>query len=196
MIRTSVTKLDALHLFQQGVIELEDLIKRLRGETVETEAMQFGRAFHKLLEKIDEIEEGKDTEIDGNVFNANDILLIKNNLKHKPALGVTEIKDVKEYNVDGEIVQVSAVADLVFGETVVEYKTTKYFDIEKYINSYQWRFYMDIFGASKVVYNIFVFYNNQLREVRDFTLFNYKDLQDDIKFLLQDYVKLCSLVEI
>ena len=196
MIRTSVTKLDALHLYQQGVIELEDLIKRLRGETVETEAMQFGRAFHKLLEKIDEIEEGKDTEIDGNVFSANDILIIKNNLKYKPALGVTEIKDVKEYNVDGEIVQVSAVADLLVGETVVEYKTTRYFDIEKYQNSYQWRFYMDIFGANKVVYNIFVFYNNQLREVRYFTLFNYKDLQDDIKYLLQDYVKLHNLVEI
>jgi len=196
MIRTSVTKLDALHLYQQGVIELDDLIKRLRGETVETEAMQFGRAFHKLLEKIDEIEEGKDAEIDGNVFSASDILLIKNNLKYKPALGVAEIKDVKEYNVDGEIVQVSAVADLLVGETVVEYKTTRYFDIEKYINSYQWRFYMDIFGASKAVYNIFVFYNNQLREVKDFTLFNYKDLQDDIKFLLRDYVKLCNLIEL
>jgi len=196
MIRTSVTKLDALHLYQQGVIEFEELVKRLRGETIETEAMQFGRAFHKLLEKIDEIEEGKDTEIDGNVFSANDILLIKNNLKYKPALGVPEIKDVKEYNVDGEIVQVSAVADLLVGETVVEYKTTRYFDIEKYQNSYQWRFYMDIFGASKVVYNIFVFYNNQLREVKDFKLFNYKDLQDDIRFLLQDYVKLCNFMEI
>ncbi len=196
MIRTSVTKLDALHLYQQGVIELEELIKRLRGETVETEAMQFGRAFHKLLEKIDEIEEGKDTEIDGNVFSANDILTTKNNLKYKPALGVPEIKDVKEYNVDGEIVQVSAVADLLVGETVVEYKTTKYFDIEKYINSYQWRFYLDIFGARKVVYNIFLFYNNQLRGVRDFTFYNYKDLQDDIRFLLQDYVKLCNLIEL
>jgi len=195
MIRTSVTKLDALHLYQQGVIEFEELVKRLRGETIETEAMQFGRAFHKLLEKIDEIEE-KDTEIDGNVFSANDILLIKNNLKYKPALGVPEIKDVKEYNVDGEIVQVSAVADLLVGETVVEYKTTRYFDIEKYINSYQWRFYLDIFGASKVVYNIFVFYNKQLREVRDFTFYKYKDLQDDLIFLLQDYVKLCNLVEI
>ncbi len=53
MIRTSVTKLDALHLYQQGVIELDDLIKRLRGETVETEAMQLLRDYVKLCNLIE-----------------------------------------------------------------------------------------------------------------------------------------------
>jgi hypothetical protein len=49
---------------------------------------------------------------------------------------------------------VSARCDRVIGKFIVDDKTTEQFDAEKYLQKFQWRYYLDIWNADQFLWNV------------------------------------------
>ncbi len=149
MIRLSVTDLDG-YLYWRGADEMSfgDLLARLRGTSVVTDAMMAGRAFHTLLETT-VAGDLKSREIEGFQFE----------FKIDAEIALPPIRELKAEVVfdtaAGPVMLVGKV-DAMYGRTVHDYKLTTRFDVERYIESYQWRSYLSMFGAHTFNYDVFV----------------------------------------
>ena len=196
--------LESYRLWRDGDWMAEsELIATIKGEFRPTRAVLAGQAFGKVLERPDRyvIDGGYGITVHGpdgpQTFTMDDEVM-------RPAFalmdyvhGVFEVRAGKVY---GDA-YVAAVADQVVGDHVIEHKTTAAFDLDKYASSYQWRFYADIFGASRITYHVFIIddHGNGVLEVRgieSFHLYPYPDLHDDCAALVSefhDYVKLRGL---
>ena len=107
-----------------------------------SEAMLKGTAFHKFLEHA-QAGESELVEVDGYTFSfAGDFQI------YLPLM--REWRKSKDY---GGII-VSGQCDAIEGKTIYDHKTTERFDAEKYLGSWQHRFYLDIFGADRFVWNV------------------------------------------
>jgi len=147
-MRLSVTMLDSyLYWRDSEDMPLEDLLKRLRGEEPPSPAMEAGRAFHKLLEHATAGELSVE-EVDGWRF---DFAL-------DGEIALPTIRELKAEHAmetpSGPVTLVGKV-DALNGTTVHDYKLTERFDAERYADSYQWRSYLTIFGATRFVYDVF-----------------------------------------
>ncbi|GAB1372809.1 hypothetical protein MASR1M45_28720 [Candidatus Kapaibacterium sp.] len=54
MLKVAVTTIESFRNYLNGSIELEDLLKRVRGEFTPSRYMDLGSAFHDILEKAEE----------------------------------------------------------------------------------------------------------------------------------------------
>lgn len=107
-----------------------------------TEAMAKGTAFHKFLEHA-QAGESETATVDGYTFSfVGDFDLYLPRMR--------EWRKGKDY---GGII-VSGQCDAIEGKTIYDHKTTERFDAEKYLDSWQHRFYLDIFGADRFVWNV------------------------------------------
>jgi len=194
MLRITVTTIESFRNYLNGSIELEDLLKRIRGEFTPSRRMELGSAFHDILEKAEErfIHER-------NVFKA------KNGIEfdfdviapcyEKIVQGTTfEVKITKIYKIGEEEVEVVAKVDQLYGNYIIENKTCwGTFDFERYFNSCQWKYYMDIFEAERVYYNVFCLSDKvggiELRDIEQFSFNSYPDLREDLNKLLTNIVK-------
>lgn len=125
-----------------------DLLARIRGEDAPSELMQAGTAFHKALENAStgvEVEELRDGPY---TFHVTADLQIE-------LTTVRELRASKTYMVDGEPITISGQVDAIDGLRIEDHKTTGRFDAERYVEGYQWRLYLDIFGASHFRWNVF-----------------------------------------
>lgn len=61
----------------------------------------------------------------------------------------------RPYVINGEKVIISAIADGLYGNVIIENKTTANYEYERYSKSVQWQMYLDMFGAKQVQYFIF-----------------------------------------
>jgi hypothetical protein len=108
----------------------------------QTPAMAKGTAFHKVLEQAQEGGISQATH-DGYTFaftlNA-DLYLPK----------TREWRQEKDY---GGII-VSGQCDAIEHKTIWDHKTTERFDAENYLESWQHKFYMDLFGADRFIWNV------------------------------------------
>jgi hypothetical protein len=127
--------------------DLELLLARLRGQTEASEAMLAGTAFHKALE-VAQVGSASTLEALGYTFNiAGDFEI---------ALPVIrEVRAGKTYAGDDFAITISGQLDAIEGKRVEDHKTTGRFDPERYMTGYQWRMYLDIFGADVFRWNIF-----------------------------------------
>lgn len=186
-MRVSVTELDAYRRWMADEeAPIEALLAQLRKESPPTEAMLAGIALHKALEHAEPGAFGS-LEADGYRFDfdANIDLAL-------PEL--REIKAEKVYFVDGLDVTVVGKVDTLRGRTVGDHKSTGRFDAERFLDTYQWRFYLDIFDADVFewtafemaeqpepkVYKVFGFH--PLRQYR------YAAMHNDCMALLRDFV--------
>jgi len=147
-VRISVTAIDSW-LWYQGDDDMEfsALLAQLRGETPPNEAMRKGSAFHKALETAS-IGEFSYLEADGYRF------LIEPNVE----LALPQIRELKlegEYRVGGLTVELVGKVDAVEGNTVYDHKTTGRFDADRLLNTFQWRYYLDLARADAFVWNVF-----------------------------------------
>lgn len=149
MIRLSVTDLDSyLYWRESEDMDLEALLKRLRGEEPPTPAMMAGRAFHKLFEESEPGDLRAASVDDFDFVFALDC-----------EIAIPEVRELK-----GEIalatpsgpVTLVGKVDALHGMTVHDFKLTERFDAERYADSYQWRSYLTMFNASTFVYDVFV----------------------------------------
>lgn len=148
MIRLSVTDLDSyLYWLSAEDMEFDALLRRLRGEEPPTPSMLAGRAFHTLLEHAEPGELQSPT-IDGFQF----VFALDAELALSP---IRELKAEEIFDTTVGPVTLVGKVDGLAGLTVRDYKLTERFDIERYADSYQWRAYLTMFGASRFVYDVF-----------------------------------------
>lgn len=76
-----------------------------------------------------------------------------NALYHQKIMWEQQLR--RAYEIDGERVMVSGIADGLYGNVIIENKTTANYNHEKYAQSVQWQMYLDMFGSTKVQYFIF-----------------------------------------
>ena len=195
MLKIAVTTIEAFRNYQNGTIELEDFMKRIRGEFTPSRYMDLGSAFHDILENI-ELRYIKEL----NIFKAKNGLefgydiIIQCYEKLFPDAPF-EVKLTKIYNIGKENIEVVAKVDqLLYGNYVIENKTCwGMFDFERYFNSCQWRFYLDIFEAEKVFYNVFCLSDKkdgiELKGIEQFSFDAYPNLTEDLNELIKDLVE-------
>ncbi len=146
-----------------------------------TEAMLAGTAFHKAIELAAD-GEYSDFEALGYKF-------------HMPDDATVELPPVRElrgYAVYGDLT-VSGQCDGLSAGYVVDHKTTKRFDAERYLNGCQWKFYLEIFKLDAFRWNIF-----EIKEVGEkeysvsaphiLTAYRYPEMPDHCAELAADYL--------
>lgn len=125
----------------------DDLVARLT--TFEpTPQMLAGTAFHAALEAAVDGEHST-LYANGYTFHLPDAELVLPSIRELRATG--------NYGA----LQVTGCVDALHGKRVDDHKTTSRFDAERYLAGYQWRFYLDLFGADVFRWNVF-----ELRELK------------------------------
>lgn len=123
--------------------DVADLVARLT-DFQPTEPMLAGTAFHKALELA---QPG-----DYDVLSANGYTFLM------PEDAAIELPSVRELRCSAQYgpLRVTGQVDALHGLRVEDHKTTAYFNADTYLEGYQWRFYLDIFGAEVFRWNVFV----------------------------------------
>lgn len=191
-MRCSVSDLDAFRRWRlDEEAGLEPLLRQLRKLEPPSEAMLAGSALHKALELAQP----------GNVFNfeQDGFRFEFDGLLELALPALREIKAEKVYTIDGRPIVVVGKVDTLDAGTVEDHKTTGRFDAERFMDSYQWRFYLDIFNAWRFRWNVFeMAEQTEPRLYKVFALhrleqFRYREMQADCLRLLRDFVEFAQV---
>lgn len=148
-LRVSATDLDAYRYYRANEeADLAALIAQLRRELPPTEAMMAGTALHKALETADPGACFEALEADGYRFD----ILTEGWIDLPP---VREMKETRDYLIDGVRITLVGKVDAIHGRRVDDHKFTGRFDPERFMGSFQWRAYLEIFGADEFRWNVF-----------------------------------------
>lgn len=137
-----VSNLEAFRYWRHAEDQtIEDLIARLTSYSP-SEAMLAGTAFHAALEKA---QPGEHDTLYANGFTF-----------HMPE-GTLALPAIRELRLHGNYgpLTVTGCVDILTGKRVEDHKTTGRFDPERYLEGYQWRFYLDLSGADVFRWNVF-----------------------------------------
>lgn len=186
-LRVSTTEIDLLRRFyDEEDADLADLVRQLRRLMPSTEAMEAGSALHKALETA-EPGDHKGFEQDGFTFSFETDVAIQ-----LPA--IREMKATATYEIEDTTVTLVGKVDAIHGRKVYDHKFTARFDADRYLDSYQWRIYLELFGADAFQWNIFVAIESAPRNylIRDFhnlTMHRYPGMREDVERALADFVR-------
>ena len=164
--------------------DLDDLIARLTTHEP-TEKMLVGTAFHKALEEV-----GHGSH---EILNANGYTFRFMGDSQLTIPSLREIRTQKKYGP----LTVTGQADVIAGKRIEDHKTTSRFDPEKYMEGYQWRYYLDLFAANVFQWNVFVIRESGERiytvePVQTFQQYRYPGLHLDCLRLATDYFDVAS----
>lgn len=123
-------------------VPVSALVQSITGH-VETESMRVGTAFHKAMECA--------SYGPREVLRANGCTFV---LPVNAQVRVPIAREIRKSRVYGSL-RVTGKVDAICGSTIWDHKTTARFDAERYIEGYQWRYYLDIFGCDEFVWNLF-----------------------------------------
>lgn len=156
------------------------IVNRL-ADNAPTEKMEKGTAFHKALELAAAGTDCYTLTAMGYTFHV--LCDVEISL---PSLRETRL--VKDY----EGLTISGTLDGLTGNTVTDYKTTEQFDGERYMESLQWRFYLDLSGADRFDYKVFQMKEKKEKEYEvtgyhTLSQFRYADLHSDCLKAARDY---------
>lgn len=148
-LRVSVTSIDSwLYTLSHENADVQKLLSDLRGEGVRSEPMIASSALHRALERA-EPGESNDLIADGYRF------IIKPDVELTlPA--IRELKLEVEIPIDAAltVTQVGKV-DGLEGRTVYDHKGTKKFEPDYFLDSFQWKQYLNMSGADTFQWNVF-----------------------------------------
>lgn len=193
-MRVHVTDLDQLLWFRRiEAMTTEELVSRLRREEPPNRAMAMGTAWHGFLEdhQPDPDEIGVEAvRRDGFTFLVEcdaEITLPQ----------IREIRAEKTYAIDGLPVTLTGGCDGITGNVVTDHKLTARPDPEKYLDSYQWRAYLDIYNADVFEYILYHALDrgeekgNQviIRDVSTFRFYRYPGIQSDLLAGIREFVE-------
>lgn len=197
MIRINPNMLESYRLWRDpeqewmSEAELQDTIK---GVFTPNPAILLGQAFGRCIEKAEKYKKTGGYAVPVRVNDQWQMYWFSDAVMD-PVLsrfdrrGVFEAKVATQY---GECLVVSK-ADHILGAHINEIKaTTGYFNFDKYADSCQWRFYLDMFGASSLAYHVFMLDDElegiQLRGTESLKLYPYPALHQDCMNLIEDFV--------
>jgi len=123
--------------------DMGSLLARLSGAVPPSEAMRAGTAFHKALE------DAKDGEADTLEAEGYRFIIIAD-----ITLALPSIREVRAYKDYGGIT-ITGKLDVLDGRRVEDHKTTAQFNPDHYLEGFQWRYYLDLFGADCFRWNVF-----------------------------------------
>lgn len=167
-----------------------DLIASILGMGQTSQAMQAGTAFHRVLELAQEGAELDAVEHDGFLFTFRGDFEV--------ALPVVrEVRASKTYMVDGQPIVISGQCDCITGKRVEDHKTTARFDPDRFLEGYQWRLYLEIFGADTFRWNVFEWLEvehedllaYQVRAMHRLEQHRYPGMADDCQRLVEDFAR-------
>lgn len=168
--------------------DLDALLARLRGESQPSEVMLAGTAFHKAMEMAATGSELNALHSDGYTFHfVGDFEIAL------PA--IREVRASKTYIVDGKPITISGQLDAIEGKRVDDHKTTGRFDPERYLQGYQWRLYLEIFGADQFRWNVFEIaatedpFEWDVRSHHTLEQFRYPGMTADCERLIVDFAR-------
>lgn len=190
MKRLSVTLLDSFRLYRESDwFTLEMMLERITGEYEPSREMDIGSAFHACVEN-----HTNEWGVNGvnYRFQPHDMVEFQ---KQMPVGMLPELKTVVNY----VHAQVSGIVDGIYGKWICDHKTSfKPFHLDKYTDSYQWRFYLDMFGCDVFQYN-FV----QLKDDGDvikvintefLKLWRYPNMGNDLNVLVTDFLDFAEIM--
>ena len=200
-LRVSTTTIDQFNkILTTAYVKEKDVIDSIKGIFVENRKMQLGSAFHAILEDPHTAFDrycrqyggtGGFLSPDGFIFPFDVITTAYDYVDYN--FPFFEIKHTKEYQVAGHSVTVVAKVDQLKGNFIIEHKTTwSGFAYSRYSQSLQKDFYMDIFGADRVVYKVFELYDGSagivLKGVHPFYFDRDAGLQARIAKALDEFI--------
>lgn len=145
MLSARVSHLEQFRICQKDEeLSMEWLMHRIRGDEPASAAMQAGTAFHAAIEQLGEGELGTlafgDYRFD---FNCDGVITLPQ---------IRETRFEKQY---GDLL-LNGTVDALLGKEITDYKTTSQFDPDRYMEGYQWRYYLDMTGCDSFCWKIFV----------------------------------------
>jgi hypothetical protein len=165
MKRISVTTLEKFRRYINEVSSFDteaSLIESLKGMFKGNDKTKFGQAYHKIIEgdfhKVNDEIKVKCFEkkiLDEFIFTpAQAVPALAYRISH-PAL-THEMSVCKEYETLHGIIQVTGRVDGIEGMIIRDVKTRfKSLDVEEYIESSQWKFYLDMLESDIFFYDVF-----------------------------------------
>jgi len=190
VIRISASDLESYRYWKDSDAPLSDLIERLMHTAPPTRQMSAGRAFANLMESAaDGVLSLPRSE--GWLFDFSDIDFT---LERAP---LREIKAEKVYATPYGPVTLVCKCDGLDGRTVIDQKLTERWDAENYLDSLQWRAYLDVFGAQKFIYDVFLGRYSQrsddvlITDYHRMAFYSYPDLGKDVE---RAVVELASVI--
>lgn len=186
-MRVSVTDIDAFRYWRENEdASTDELVSRLRREPkADTRPQAIGKAFHSFLEHA------SDGDFDTGNAEGFSFLFDFDGELSLPAF--REVKAEKLYRIDGETLELVGVVDAMEGRTVTDHKTTSQFNAERFMDSMQWRFYLDMMDADCFEWNVFEIKDDgadtvKVRSFHPLKQWRYPGMAQDINRVLHDFV--------
>lgn len=147
-LRVSATDIDAYRRYRADEdMTLDEFVAQMRREFEPTPAMAAGTALHKALE-LAEPGDFATLKANGHTFTVETIARLD-------LPDIREAKATKDYQVGPITVTLVGKVDAAVGNRIDDHKLTSRFDAERFLNSYQWRLYLEIFSADIFRWNVF-----------------------------------------
>ena len=149
-MRLSVSDIDTYlsYLDEDSELTLDKVLARLRREEPRPKFLDAGNAFHKILERCGTGEITR-ARVDGFEFR----------FDVDASIALPEVRELKgELQVMTSVGPVTVVGKVdSIDHAIHDLKLSSWFNPERYLNSYQWRCYLLMFGGWKFVYDVFVY---------------------------------------
>lgn len=189
-LRLSATDVDAYRRYLHPPIpdmeiDLDELLAQLRRQEPPTEAMLAGTALHAALEKA---EAGDYSRLEANGYTFD--------LDIDGAIDLPEIREIKgtrDYILGDCVVTLVGKVDAIHGRRIEDHKFTSRYDAERFLGSYQWRIYLEVFGADEFRWNVF---EGSEREPKSYRIYGFHQIRmhrypgmgEDVVSEVEDFV--------
>lgn len=191
--RISTTTLESYRLFMAGDWMPErDLLDTIEGKFTPNDKIRLGLAFENILQDPYRYLVPGGYVCDGFRLDRAEMDPCLDLVDRR---GVFQVQATKAYGGREVVVK----CDQLLGTTVFDWKTTQSpFDAEKYLESYQWRYTLNILPAQEFVYQVFLLNDHgngvvEVRGVETVRVFPYPALTADCLALLNAFSEYVSL---
>lgn len=196
MIRLRVSDLDSWIRFVEPAmpefeVSLEDFLAQMRRESIPSEDMRCGQAFHTMLEKATSGDYFDGEEVEGFTFSFGGNFEVA-----IPAEREAMIEKVYETKFGPVLLR--GKFDGRDSGIVTDYKlTTSTFDAERYAESLQWRAYLDMTGDRQFRYLVFQAKRRDrdvwVHDVHPLTFWAYPQMSSDVAKRVEELAEFVSL---
>jgi hypothetical protein len=175
-IKIHTTDIESFRWYQQiESMTADEMISRLLRTEPENEKMRLGTLWHEIMEgKPDEI---TSIQRDGYTFEVTFDYEIE-------FPEICEIRTSKTYIIDGIEVSVTGKCDGITGNRVDDHKLTFRPNPDNYLESFQWKSYLDMFNADRFRYIIYAAKQKgkviSINDISTLEVYRYPAMVDDL----------------
>lgn len=191
-LRVSATDIDAFRRFRATEdASLEDLIAGLRRESQPTDRMRAGTALHHALEHA----------LHG-TYDSLEALGFRFDVVPDVALDLPDIRELRAFRdmmVNDVPITLTGMVDGMHGRTIIDHKLTVRVDLDRFLNSYQWRIYLDLFGADRFCWIVYEADEDRddpqhytIKAVHRLEATRYPGMSDDVERELRAFVDMAK----